>query len=151
MLLMREILFRGKGIDTEEWFEGWYLEACFGSWPLRPSIVPHIDAREGYHRAVEINKDTLGQYTGLTDKNGKKIFEGDIVRHYNVTTDIECKDLFDTGVVYFDDEALGFRRTTNEVFHKGAVKSYRMSPECIYEVIGNIHDTPELQRREDNY
>lgn len=80
---MREIIFRAKKLDTNEWIEGWYLESCFGQWPLLPAIVPHIDAREGHYRAVEINRNTLGQFTDIVDKCGQRIFEGDIIKADN--------------------------------------------------------------------
>lgn len=62
----RKILFRGKRIDNGEWVYGYYI-AVFSH-----SIVDNIGV------AFEVKSKTIGRYTGLTDKNGKKIFEGDI-------------------------------------------------------------------------
>jgi uncharacterized phage protein (TIGR01671 family) len=90
-----------------------------------------------------VHTDTLGQFTGLTDKNGKKIFEGDIVRHHNGNP-YAINSIVEKGVVYWDDVTCGWRRTSNGAFHHGVVDTYRMSHECVYEVIGNIHDNPEL-------
>ena len=90
---------------------------------------------------LEVIPETVGQYTGLTDKNGMKIFEGDIVRHHN---DLPDSEIIEMGVVFWDEKYCGWRRTSNGAFHHGVVDTYRISPECVYEIIGNIHDNPEL-------
>lgn len=75
---MREIIFRGKRSDTGEWIEGYYCRAF--RWEGDKNPVPAIQEADCY-LFREVIPETVGQYTGLTDKNGKKIFEGDIIAY----------------------------------------------------------------------
>lgn len=146
---MREILFRGKSVNTGEWVEGSLIvrtyqpadDAPFQQYEIEDTTIgisPN-DFMSGVYTTVD--PDTVGQYTGLTDKNGKKIFEGDIVRHHNDCPDLEIEE---KGIVFFDKKYCGWRRTSNGAFHHGITDTYRLSQECCYEVIGNIHEKPEL-------
>ena len=130
---MRKILFRGKRADNKEW--------CFGDLLQVPSKnFCSIIEQKSLATNRTVKAETVGQYTGLTDKNGKKIYEGDIVKHFN-----NCGDDYDIGEIYYDTEFVGWRRTTNGKFHnKTLILTYKLNPNCIYEVIGNIHDNPEL-------
>ena len=131
---MREILFRGKRLDNGEWVYG--LLCRVGD---TYANIRRMDTEVLY----SVLTNTIGQFTGLTDKNGKKIFEGDIltiVHKYQSPFDDDTNEYTDitTDVVFFDDEGLCF--------------SYGKSPFlCVvdnvtaeYEVIGNIHDNPEM-------
>lgn len=71
---------------------------------------------------------------------GKPIYEGDILKHYN-----DSEEGFDIGEIYYDKDFVGWRRTTQGRFLKSAViLTYKINPSCIYEVIGDIHNNPEL-------
>ena len=105
---MREILFRGKDIISGEWITGFLVDAQhIGCWveanPVRP--------------------ETVGQFTGLTDKNGTKIFEGDIIK---LEQSGKCYEV----------------KYKSVCFCIGINWAISHEPDC--EVIGNIHDNPEL-------
>ena len=124
---MREILFRGKRTDNGEWVEGYYSPVNI---PITGNMGHFINV--GGYRAVEIDSETVGQYTGLNDKNGVKIFEGDIVRYGDTIHRVVFEQRNGTayfGLVYAACETLPFG-------HYQDLKQI--------EVIGNIYDNPEL-------
>lgn len=133
---MREILFRGKRIDNGEWVCGYYVYDESGQ--LTEKAAPFI-YRLNVHPCgcslipYEVIPETVGQYTGLTDKNGKRIFEGDIVTAYNAVG--ECTHTA-TAVKWNDFFAEWSIGKCNSMYSDGRI--------CSYEVIGNIHDNPEL-------
>lgn len=132
---MREILFRGKTIKYGEWIEGYYSGEWFNQKTCKIEPLSRI-CIIGCLATYDIEPETIGQYTGLTDKNGKKIFEGDIV----VDTWSEDKWIvtFDDGTFWgknvgaYATEYLGELCDLNEKGFGGVI------------VIGNIHDNPEL-------
>lgn len=137
---MREILFRAKELDTGEWIEGWYAMQCFGSWPLKHAICSADDAINGYLRYEEIDPDTLGQYTGLNDKNGKKIFEGDIIAA--VLPNSKYQRRFEWPLMHVEFWKGSFFLATEHGSMFSALNAF--SPYVTFEVVGNIHDNPEL-------
>ncbi|HBL8464132.1 TPA: hypothetical protein LTU95_002208 [Listeria monocytogenes] len=141
---MREIEFRGKAIHPNS------LEQIVGSWAYggifeNKIISRNLDMDSHYHgfiSEIEIDLKTIGQYTGLKDKNGKKIFEGDIVK---VTGDEDCE--FTSIVEYFGDgDYPAFDMTAPEdyYFESNKFSEILMSSSYELEVIGNIHENPEL-------
>lgn len=153
---MREILFRGKRVNNGEWIEGFYAHSG-----EKKYILIDNDIAVGYLAMKEVNPDTIGQYTGLTDKNGKKIFEGDIL-HFKayrgggfvcpIGTDIYYRVLFghcnpdmNTLSEYVGFWALGKNYDEDDLYEYGNSINYLVDSHGAY-VIGNIHDNPELLR-----
>ena len=132
--MKREILFRGARVCDGHFVNGSLVEVN-GECDSNES-VPHIVISYGPDTFdwFEVDPETVGQFTGMTDKNGTKIFEGDIVRHIDTTCHVvEVVN----SEVYFDTEMLEFGfRYSNELFH------CQFNNE--FEVIGNIYDNKEL-------
>ena len=147
---MRKILFRGKRIDNGEWVEGYFVhcKSQFDDESGRTAeIIPHCSDRiyKGEYNSFDVFEvilETVGQYTGLTDKNGTKIFEGDILKYQiNIKTAIVGKIVFLCGAFVFESEELD--RECDIAFATFADDEIALPEDCI-EVIGNIHDNPEL-------
>lgn len=140
---MREILFRGKRKDDGEWVEG-YL---FCTWSKAYILW---GTTNGIPNMVEVNPKTVGQYTGLHDKNGKRIFEGDILKGERYPYCYEGEYNYFAEVVWFEDTpAFGLYTFKNPASKVSGISSgnceYMEGFESVdWEVIGNIHDTPEL-------
>ena len=127
---MREILFRGKRTDNGEWVEGYYYKAksCRTADELCDYItVPHPKEYNEPSSHYIVIPETIGQYTGLKDKNGTKIFEGDIVKRFLFGKMCIYQIDYDNGLACFIGRA-GMNFTA----------FYCDSEE--FEVIGNIYD-----------
>lgn len=127
---MREYLFRGKRVDNGEWIYGDLLT------PTDIMYDWEISENTGMGNRYDIDPETVGQYTGLTDKNGKKIFEGDILtfakgatRPFRIAWDGLGWKMF-----LLDDG-----RRIKYAYEIDEIDYMRRS-----EIIGNIHDNPEL-------
>lgn len=121
---MREILFRGKRKDNDEWIYGDLWCNPYGKRAV--CIVSPIND-QGTTGGNEVDIETVGQYTGMHDKNGTKIFDGDIVVRYDANET-------EFGIVY-------------DLIYEGLGRHYYSRD---IEVIGNIFDNPELLENKEN-
>lgn len=127
--MMREILFRGK--FGNEW--------KYGFLSIEPQgLVIQEPYKNNNSNVWHIDADTVGQYTGLTDKNGTKIFEGDIVKYGDTVHNVVFEQR--NGTAYF-----GLVYSTLETLSFGYYQDLKQ-----IEVIGNIYDNPELLGDENN-
>ena len=139
---MREILFRGKRVDNGEWVYGYFVKML---WEY--SIIPLEDENTVYPVVLE----TVGQYTGLKDKTGRKIFEGDVV---SCPSNV-CRPLFNYDTaretyiyeVVYQDELTAFimKNKDKQALSYEYLLLVGTVDKC--EVIGNIFDNPELLSR----
>ena len=146
---MREILFRGKRVDNGEWISGSILSFDDGGKVILPSTAKvfkeHGTTTICCNECYDVYPETVGQYTGLTDKNGVKIFEGDIVKEYKSKDKVKGVVKFgkyQSGINKYADDLGFYVEWTTEIFLiRGLGYWCRKN---MLEVIGNIHDNPEL-------
>ena len=153
---MREILFRGipKDDTTRHFFADIWKDNCKGSFVYGSLIIDKdryyicVSAlctinsciNNGTTSMIEVIPETVEQYTGLKDKNGKKIFEGDIVA--GALTWMGKKE---NGLVAFKDGSFGL------IWYRGSIEQFNAFTSMCnieYEIIGNIHDNGELLKGE---
>lgn len=143
----REIKFRGKMIPENEWIFGTILRipappVCFGKSESDKYYIQFPDPRympdwNMPYRMVqgEVNPDTIGQYTGLHDKNGKEIYEGDILKFSEV----------DTAIVIWNEKYAYFMvKPIQEYYFDSDVLGHTLEYNDNVEKIGNVYDNPEL-------
>lgn len=130
----RTIKFRGKRLDNDEWVYGYYVEDGF------INICSHNE--DDFLQYNIVDPDTVGQFTGLLDRNGKEIYEGDILQwtengHKSNPMEVVVKyGAF--GYLYYGFHSLV--GNTNFTF-------YLKGTDSRFEIIGNIHDNPELMKQ----
>lgn len=138
---MRKILFRGKRTDNERWHYGYVVHS------ERDSSWGITNENEHYQ---DVDGSTIGQYTGLNDRNGVRIFEGDILAGYNYPFTSDGEQNYYAVVVWFENSpAFGIETVKAPGSSVSGISNGNTSymedwdPQC-WEVIGNIHDNPEL-------
>ena len=123
---MREIKFRGKRVDTNKWIYGYYFESNGKSYIAE--VHPETEYYDDYDVVENVVNESIGQYTGLKDKKGVEIYEGDILQ----LDEISYPVLFEDG---------GFQIKTSTSQGNSFAIQERVKK---FVVIGNIYDNPEL-------
>lgn len=135
---MREILFRGKRKYNGEWVYGGYFHETlyYGDEVDRHWIIIYGEFDYDNYETYEVIPESVGEYTGLTDKNGTPIYEGDVIAGA-----LRWAEKKKSGVVTFKDGSFGL------IWYRGEAKQFNAFTSMCnveYEVIDNIHDNPEL-------
>lgn len=133
---MREIIFRGQRPDNDEWVYGYLVEATNVITDKKATFIFEQDATYFTHGefacSFEVKPETVGQYTGVIDKNGKKVFEGDVVEY-----DGSC------GEIVFVERRGAFMSNEKDMYGEW-LSNLPQYGTGIVEIIGNIYDNKEI-------
>lgn len=142
---MREILFRGKRLDNGEWITGHLLKYEDGSARIVPNNTDIFcfEKDESIIQTIahRVDPKNVGQYTGFVDKNGKKIFEGDIVIIKDDLNKMYYLKWFDDMCFAFADIRSDYKETFYSCYD---IHKYGFPLSEQVKIIGNIYDNPEL-------
>ncbi len=133
--MQERFLCRGKRKDNGEWIQGFYRCYCLHDDVYRHTISISNDKEFG--RVYEIDPESLGQCTGKPDKNDKLIFEGDIFKVYTKTIKGIC-------FVVWHNDGWYLKQRFNLIALSTSLYLSNGLPNTFNEIIGNIHDNPEL-------
>ena len=135
-------LFKAKRLDNREWVTGSLITCEDGTYKIATSYLDGDTNIAILICAYEVDRDTICQCTGLKDKNGKLIWENDIVAYWDTyNTENGQAEMDCIGKVVWDDETISF-----QVTNRLSAESYEVLDEC--SVFGNIFDNPELLESE---
>ena len=145
---MREIVFRGKRIDNGEWVEGAYMPHYYSTrYGKVAAIFTNDDVLCKTYR-FPVDPSTVGQYTGLKDKNGKRIFEGDMLKPFDDDIDKMVVEFHHGTFVLCLYGERGYMGESGGWIFEGNYGVIECEPLSSYgediEIIGNIHDNPEM-------
>ena len=132
---MREILFRGKRLDNGEWVEGFYNHLPCGRFGADEHMIQTVLENGKIGMLHDIDPSTVCQYTGMNDKNGERIFEGDVAKV------LQGKDK-DIAYVGFENGAFMLYPKTGNIYERTLWEYWYNDWDV--EVIGNITDNQEL-------
>lgn len=138
---MREILFRAKAIENDQWVEGYFVHVPCGRFLSDEHLIQTIEEDGRIGQLHTVYASSVGQFTGLKDTKGKKIFEGDILQYWN-----RYKGKYEgTCVVKYGefncsccDGVYGW------YLEDGDIRYLEDETYLLYEVRGNIYDNPKL-------
>ena len=138
---MREILFRGKKVTDGEWVYGYYVQTNDFLDEIKHNLIFEVDSVDYYCSEFagvhEVDPQTVDQYTGLTDKNGAKIFEKDIVEA-------------DFGIAGMNKLVVEFETGAFYLCHNARLMYLLRNWHDYVEVVGNLYDNPELLGGDEN-
>lgn len=129
---MRRIKFRGKRLDNKNWVYG-YLVPVVNRGATQMHIVTEI--RGGSIQGFAVDPETVGQYTGMHDKNGNEVYEGDIVRYRTTDERYTRNPRFSTLIVHYEERSARFMA--------GGIYWDTLRPEIV-EIVGNSYDNPNV-------